>query len=399
MHRIASAAIALATLLLATPAVASPAATIVTHVVRPGETLFRIARLYGVTVEVVAQVNSLSNPRLIRPGQILRIPTTERKPPRSQGSLGAGRGSTETRAQASPKKQASKTAAPTRTVSYRYVVSRGDTLYALARRFGTTVDALRRTNGLQSDLIRPGQRLVIPGVKITPQVPPRGRTIKIKVPEEAAAESTPLEINPGDTVTIQRPLRVRRGPGTYFGTLALVAAETELWVTRESQGWFEVQLPGGDVGWARQEDLEAAPASGPAERGQATTGDVIVREAMQYLGTKYVWGGRSTSGLDCSGFVYAVFSAFSSDLLRLRSYDYFRMGVPVTQPELQPGDLVFFTTYAPGASHVGIYLGERKFIHASSGARSVAISSLDESYYTSRYVGARRLAEPAQTTP
>ena len=122
---------------------------------------------------------------------------------------------------------------------------------------------------------------------------------------------------------------------------------------------------------------------------------MVVREAMQYLGVRYVWGGGSNQGLDCSGFIYVVFSAFAPDLLRMASYDYFRMGIPVTQSELQPGDLVFFTTYAPGASHVGIYVGDRRFLHASSSASAVAISSLDEGYYTARYVGARRLVETA----
>ena len=119
---------------------------------------------------------------------------------------------------------------------------------------------------------------------------------------------------------------------------------------------------------------------------------MIVREALQYLGTRYVWGGSSARGVDCSGFVYLVFSSFAPEMVRLRSFDYFRLGVPVAQAGLQPGDLVFFTTYAPGASHVGIYLGDRRFIHASSVLRQVTISSLDDPYYAARYVGARRLA-------
>ncbi len=385
MHRKTVAAIILASVMLVTLTPTGHAAAGASHVVRPGETLYGIAREYGVTVHVLAEVNGLSDPTLIRPGQVLRIPTTETRIHRG----------TEAKAQApTPKQAAKKKAAPARTVSYRYSVVRGDTLYAIARRFGTTVAALRKANALQSDLIRPGQRLVVPGVKVTPQIPPPGRTIKIKVPiDDETAPSEPVPITAGDTITTERPLRVRRGPGTYFGTLALVAPQTELWVTKTSQGWYEVQLPGGDVGWVREEDVQSSPASDPTEYGRAT-GDVIVREAMQYLGTRYVWGGKSSRGVDCSGFVYAVFSAFSRDLLRLRSYDYYRMGVPVAQAELLPGDLVFFTTYAPGASHVGIYVGERKFVHASSGAREVAVSSLDESYYTTRYFGARRLAEP-----
>ncbi len=384
------AAVALFLLAAARPAAAGPAAYGDTHVVQPGETLFRIALRYGVTVDLLAEANGLSNPTLIRPGQVLKIPKTG---PRERGNAG-------TKTQSTKKQAAAKPAAPTRTVSYRYTVSRGDTLYAIARRFGTTVEVLKRTNGLGSDLIRPGQRLLIPGVKVSLRVPPPGPTIKMKVPAEAAEAQpapgpTAAGVTVGDTVTIQRPLRVRRGPGTYFTTLALVAPRTQLQVTAESNGWYELQLPGGDAGWVRQEDLREVPVSRPNGKGRIATGDVIVREAMQYLGTRYVWGGVSSGGVDCSGFVYVVFSAFSPDLLRMASYDYFRMGVPVSQAELQPGDLVFFTTYAPGASHVGIYLGDRKFIAASSSTRQVTISSLDEPYYTARYVGARRLAESA----
>jgi len=395
MHRTAPAALTLVVALLlvaaAPPATAAPAGTEDTHVVQPGETLFRIAQRYGVTVEALADANGLSDPTRIQPGQVLKIPRTGT---RERGNAGTG--------SQLPKKQATpRSTGPTRTVSYRYTVRRGDTLYSIARRFGITVAALKRANGLSIDLIRPGQRLLIPGVKVTVRVPPPGPTIGVRVPA-AAVEAHPApgpaspSIAVGDTVTTQRPLRVRRGPGTYFTTLALVAPQTQLQVTAESNGWYELQLPGGDKGWVRADDLRGVPAS-RSDRGPAATGELIVREAMQYLGTRYVWGGVSADGVDCSGFIYVVFSAFSPDLLRMASYDYFRMGVPVSQAELQPGDLVFFTTYAPGASHVGIYLGDRKFIAASSSLRQVTISSLDEPYYAARYVGARRLAQPVPT--
>lgn len=365
-----------------------------THIVQPGETLYRIALRYGVTVSALATYNGLTDPTRIHPGQILKIPTTGTREPGNQG----------TKPPKSATKQTAQLAAQgtvVKKVTYRYVVSRGDTLYSIARRFGITVTVLKQANGLASDLIHPGQRLVIPGARVSIRIPPPGPTIQVKVPQAAdsptqpaPAESPPILVNVGDTVTVQRPLRVRRGPGSYFTMLALVAPQTELLVTAASDGWYEVQLPGGDSGWVRQEDLREAPISRPRDKSNPATGDMVVREAMQYLGVRYVWGGVSNQGLDCSGFVYAVFSAFAPDLLRMASYDYFRMGVPVTQAELQPGDLVFFTTYAPGASHVGIYVGDRRFLHASSSASAVTISSLDEAYYVARYVGGRRLVEP-----
>ena len=396
MRRAITAAITLAAIGLIVLATSGRVEAGSTHIVQPGETLYRIARHYGVTVGALAAYNGLSDPTLIHPGQVLRIPTPGTRERGNTGTTAAKSAKTPSA------QQATKGTVVIRKVTYRYVVSRGDTLFLIARRFGIPVAVLKQANGLTSDLIHPGQRLLIPGAKVSIRIPPPGPTIQMKVPQAddapsqpAPAESTPTIVNAGDTVTVLRPLRVRRGPGSYFTTLALVAPQTQLLVTSTSEGWYEVQLPGGDPGWVRQEDLREAPISRPRDKSHPATGDMVVREAMQYLGVRYVWGGVSSQGLDCSGFIYVVFSAFAPDLLRMASYDYFRMGLPVNQAELQPGDLVFFTTYAPGASHVGIYVGDRRFLHASSSASAVAISSLDEAYYTTRYVGARRLVEPA----
>jgi cell wall-associated NlpC family hydrolase len=113
----------------------------------------------------------------------------------------------------------------------------------------------------------------------------------------------------------------------------------------------------------------------------------IISESMQYLGVPYVFGGTSPSGFDCSGYVQYVFANAGISLPRTADvqYDY---GSPTG--ELMPGDLVFFSTYAPGVSHVGIYLGDRQFIHASS-SRGVSVASLDSSYWGGCYVGARRV--------
>lgn len=386
MRRVIQAAMTLAAVGFLVLATIGPVEAGTTHVVQPGETLYRIALRYGVTVQALAAYNGLSS-TLIHVGQILRIP-----PVVSRDTKGATTSPRTT-------KPSVQSASPARTDSYRYVVRHGDTLYSIARRFGITVATLKRANGLTDNLIHTGQALVVPGVKVTAQSSPSGQTVQVKRPMEPKADSAPapvppvFEANVGDTVTIQRPLRVRRGPGNYFATLALVAPQTQLAVTARSAAWYEVQLPGGDTGWARQDDLSGAPVTRPPVKAHLATGDLIVHEAMQYLGTRYVWGGVSSTGLDCSGFIYIVFSAFAPDLLRLSSYDYFRMGTAIEQAELRPGDLVFFTTYAPGPSHVGIYLGERKFIHASTTGRNVAIASLDEEYYVTRYVGARRIVE------
>jgi len=115
----------------------------------------------------------------------------------------------------------------------------------------------------------------------------------------------------------------------------------------------------------------------------------VTHTALRYIGVPYVWGGTSFGGVDCSGFVYAVFEHNGIDLPRTADSQ-FEVGRPVMARDLQPGDLVFFQTYAAGASHVGIYLGGGRFVHASA-SNGVRIDDLSMDYYASRYIGARRL--------
>lgn len=115
----------------------------------------------------------------------------------------------------------------------------------------------------------------------------------------------------------------------------------------------------------------------------------LVEYAKQFLGVKYVWSGSTPKGFDCSGFTRYIFKAFGVDLEHSASSQ-FKSGEEVSKSDLQVGDLVFFSTYKPGPSHVGIYIGSNKFIHASSGSKKVVITDLNSSYYSRRYLGARR---------
>jgi len=113
----------------------------------------------------------------------------------------------------------------------------------------------------------------------------------------------------------------------------------------------------------------------------------LTRSALKFLGVPYVFGGTSRSGFDCSGYVQHVFAMLGISLPRTANaqYDEGRRVVG----GMQPGDLVFFQTYAPGPSHVGIYLGKDKFVHASS-SRGVMVSKLSDSYWAARFIGAKR---------
>jgi lipoprotein Spr len=122
------------------------------------------------------------------------------------------------------------------------------------------------------------------------------------------------------------------------------------------------------------------------EKVEIQTG--VVASVLTWEGAAYKWGGRSRSGVDCSGLVQRVFLENGIQLPRT-SYEQFREGVGIPKTRLEPGDLIFFHTNGAGASHVGIYLGDNKFISAAK--HCVQISSLDEHYWAEHYRGSRRV--------
>jgi cell wall-associated NlpC family hydrolase len=135
----------------------------------------------------------------------------------------------------------------------------------------------------------------------------------------------------------------------------------------------------------------SAPKKHPAKKAPAkasSRGKRVAAVAQRYLGIPYRWGGESPrAGFDCSGFVMYVFSRVGISLPRVVSAQY-RVGKPVKRGALRPGDIVFFD----GLGHDGIYIGRGRFVHSPNSGDVVKISSIHESWYHSRWVGARRVA-------
>ncbi|UVI33439.1 C40 family peptidase [Paenibacillus spongiae] len=115
----------------------------------------------------------------------------------------------------------------------------------------------------------------------------------------------------------------------------------------------------------------------------------LTASVNEVVGTPYKWGGTTTDGFDCSGFILHIFKTFDVKLPRT-SKTQANAGEYVDKDKLRPGDLVFFNTDGKGISHAGIYVGNGKFAHSSS-SKGVRISALSESYYEKRYVTARRV--------
>ncbi|MDH4150829.1 MAG: C40 family peptidase, partial [Betaproteobacteria bacterium] len=134
---------------------------------------------------------------------------------------------------------------------------------------------------------------------------------------------------------------------------------------------------------------EYAPAASTDVLGQAQE---IVLRALSFIGVRYKWGGTSPeSGFDCSGLIRYVYTQVTGQPFPYNAQEMSRVGDNVAHTELQPGDLVFFNTLRKPFSHVGIYLGESRFVHAPSRGGHVEISDMGNRYWKARYNGARRL--------
>ncbi|SMC67365.1 C40 family peptidase [Sporomusa malonica] len=119
-------------------------------------------------------------------------------------------------------------------------------------------------------------------------------------------------------------------------------------------------------------------------------GQQIAGFAQSYLGVPYVWGGSGAGGFDCSGFIHYVYERYGIALPRVADEQY-DAGRRIPLADIEPGDLVFYSTYAPGPSHVGIYVGNGQFVHASSGAGEVTLTAMSKAYYQARFLGAFRV--------
>lgn len=236
-------------------------------------------------------------------------------------------------------------------------------------------------------------------------------------------------------------VNLRSGPSTRYSVLAVGNTGDKAYIIGLNEGWFKV-IFGTKVCYIRSDFLELTeipyenvdsgkspkffkggkstgtrvdpslisgtgsgtgttqpdknPGSNATPSGSAVSpseGQRIADTAKKYLGTRYVWGGASPSGFDCSGLVYYVLKTLGYTTYRTPA-DQFKQGVYVSKDNLQPGDIVFFqNTGGVGITHVGIYVGEGKFIHAPNSRSVVSFADLNTGYWGQHYYGARRMTK------
>lgn len=189
-------------------------------------------------------------------------------------------------------------------------------------------------------------------------------------------------------------VNLRTLPTTESDVITIMGVGSKVQVISQEAQWSKIKFEDKE-GYVFNELLTVnTKDNNIANRGDARSSDKLLEVAYSKLGSPYKLGGTSSSGFDCSGFVqYTYKNALNIDIPRVSSSQS-RAGTQVSRDELQPGDIVYFDTTGGRSkvTHVGIYISNDEFIHASSGRiRQVVVSSLNERHYKNGYLGATRI--------
>lgn len=210
-----------------------------------------------------------------------------------------------------------------------------------------------------------------------------------------------MNVEPGGAKVTTDVLNLRAAPSTSSAVVSRLTRGTVAQIIGINKGWFKVTA-NGNTGYVHPDYVEivdsvvsstnASSAAGAAvatSTGSAVRSDII-DYAKTFLGVRYVYGGSTPKGFDCSGYTKYVYSHFNISLQRSSAAQYSSSVTKIKKSALQPGDLVFFGTPSNSGKvgHVGIYMGNNQFIHSSSPGDVVKIDTMSSGYYAKYYIGA-----------
>lgn len=288
-----------------------------------------------------------------------------------------------------------------------YTVKPGDTLYGISKSFGVSIESLKQANALEGDSLKPKQVLTIPTQreKKTDKVARKtsGLTSKKLSSEKVkriSGETDSYVVQKGDSLcSISKKVgvsieEIKRMNGLQTSTLKigrillLPKDESQLDEDAEGLGDEEEIAGASQTEGEKGEPVDSTPLgkwNNPEER------NLFVRVVKTFLGVPYKLGGSTLKGIDCSAFVKKIYEIFYVELPRT-AREQFSVGKKVEKDQLEEGDLVFFKRRGNSA-HVGIYIGDNQFVHASSYNREVKIDYLDTPYYQKRFLRGVRVKE------
>jgi LysM repeat protein len=330
------------------------------YTIQKGDSLYKISKKFGVSINELKTKNNITTSH-IKPGTEIFIPTKDKRQV--------------VKAESNKKKKSIDNAPrnvteATLDVPY-HTVKKGDTLSALSKKYSIPVSEIKEINNLRSTKLKPGQRLLVKRIGPKTYTVKKGDTI-LKIARKFNIDADELrDINDLETDTLK--------PGQKL----LLEPEAE-----PDEAYYGAILSEAQI---EEEIKEVSESEGLGVK------DKLILLAKKLLNIPYRFGGNSLLGIDCSAYVKRVYGMIGIDLPR-SAREQFREGESVDKEELSIGDLVFFRTYASFPSHVGIYLGNDLFIHASSKDRRVTIGSLNTPYYLKRFIGAKRVIEELPIT-